>query len=98
MRPATPTPWTVSTSPDYFTGGATVVRATSPSHCGIVVCVVTKTKDEHKNALLLSLAPELLEALRAVEKTSSYLLSMGGGDATVDALNKMHAVLNKLRG
>lgn len=59
----TPGPWTVSTSPDYFPSGATVVRANG----GVVVAVLTKTPHIHANARLIASAPDLLEKLEAAE-------------------------------
>ena len=60
LAEATPGEWSVSTSPDYFRGGATVIRANN----ALVVCPITKTPHGLANAeviaLLRNLAPPLI--------------------------------------
>lgn len=57
--------WRVSHSPDYFIGGATVVRGGPSGHRGVIVAVVTKTPHEHNNSQLITAAPELYAACLA---------------------------------
>lgn len=54
-----PGPWKRSTSPDYFDGGAVVVR----NEEGLVVAVLTKLHGlQEEHAALIAAAPKLYEA------------------------------------
>jgi len=65
MTKHTPGPWYVSTSPDYFSGGATVVRGRVPDS-GLVIAVLTTVLEREANARLIALAPEMVRVLRLV--------------------------------
>jgi hypothetical protein len=93
----TPGSWHVSTSQDYFPGGATVVRDKQ-----LVVAVITKRDEEEANARLIAAAPEMVEALCGLFKECCMIHKHWGESnnavASDTAQANARAALRKARG